>query len=71
MVIMSIKPSTNLRKIIAPKYEIQALGWGQYYHILKIYKTLDNILLYSHTYMKTTKRMVKMEFMVLANIATL
>ena len=39
MIIMSMKPSTKIVKFMTPGSGVQALGWGQYGHIVKCFKS--------------------------------
>ena len=57
---MSMKPSTLIVKFMTPGSGVQALGWGQYGHIVKMYEILENLLLYSHIYLLKTKCMIMM-----------
>ena len=53
---MSMKLSTKDVKFMAPGPGTQALGWGQYGHVVKMHKILENLLLYSgtHIYLRKT-----------------
>ena len=51
---MSMKLSTKDVKFMASGPGTQALGWGQYGHIVKMHKILENLLLYSHIYLRKT-----------------
>lgn len=51
MVIMFIMPSTDIVNFMAPVSRIQALGWDQFGHIVKIYQILESIFLYSVVYL--------------------
>ena len=37
MIMMSMKPSTTIVKFMTPGLWVQALGWGHYGHIVKMY----------------------------------
>lgn len=56
----SLNAGTNFMKVMAPEEGVQVLGWSQYGHVLKMYLILESIILYFHTYMKTTERIVRL-----------